>query len=236
MPSNDRSGLFVLILVICTTFGEAQSTSQQGFLSNQALAQEGVAQAQLTLGLDYMIGTYIPRDYVTSMSWLQKASAQQLVTADAWIGSYYLYGHGVAKDLSKAASLELKAASAHDATGLMFFGILNESGAGVAKDMVHARALYEESAELNNARAMDLLGVLYLHGDAVPKSSHDAEGMLTKSAGLGDSWGELHLANALREGKFGKIDLAQALTLYTQSANQGNRVSQYQLGHMYDED
>src|SRR5713101_7358621 len=58
----------------------------------QEQAAEGNAQAQYSLGMAYITGTEIPRDYHQAVRWHQTAAAQGL--ADAQFALAYLYEEG----------------------------------------------------------------------------------------------------------------------------------------------
>lgn len=137
--------------------------------SLKALASQGHAGAQATLGLLYMKGKGVEQDYHKAREWLEKSAAQGEGRAQIFLGYMYANGQGVRQSYHKARELFEKAAEQEDDFGTQaeaqcLLGALYEEGAGVPKNLTTARKLYEKSASQGNTRAQATLGVYYEHG------------------------------------------------------------------------
>ena len=65
-------------------------------------ADQGVAHAQSTLGLLYMVGQGVPQDYGQAMMWCRKAADQGDAVALLYLGILYEAGWGVPQDYAEA--------------------------------------------------------------------------------------------------------------------------------------
>ena len=65
-------------------------------------AQQGFALAQTKLGLMFMKGKGVPKDFRQAKHWLELAAEQGTAEAQTALGWLYLVGIGVAKDHDKA--------------------------------------------------------------------------------------------------------------------------------------
>ena len=137
--------------------------------SLKALASQGHAGAQSTLGILYMKGKGVEQDYHKAREWFEKSAAQGEGSAQIHLGCMYANGQGVRQSYHKACELFEKAAGQEDDLGTQaeaqfLLGALYEEGAGVPKNLTTARKLYEKSASQGNTRAQATLGVYYEHG------------------------------------------------------------------------
>jgi uncharacterized protein len=62
------------------------------------LVEQGDAKAQYILGLMYLNGQGVPRDYATALSWLRKAAEQGYADAQNFLGQMYAGGYFVPQD------------------------------------------------------------------------------------------------------------------------------------------
>ena len=76
-------------------------------------AEQGLAEAEVYLGLMYENGTGIPQDYSQAVQWYRKAAEQGLAAAQNNLGLMYYDGRGVTRDYIEAHKwLNLAAARA----------------------------------------------------------------------------------------------------------------------------
>ena len=129
----------------------------------RAGADQGDATAMANLGMSYLNGRGVARDYVKAREWYQKAADKDNAGGMAGLGALYANGHGVARDYVKAREWYQKAADKGHAAGMAGLGVLYVNGHGVARDYVKAREWYQKAADKDNA-AMAGLGVLYVNG------------------------------------------------------------------------
>ena len=76
----------------------------------RALAEQGDAAAQTSLGLKYSKGDGVPKDLSKAFEWFQKAAEQGNADAQSQLGWMYFYNESVVQDLSKAFEWFQKAA------------------------------------------------------------------------------------------------------------------------------
>ena len=65
-------------------------------------ADQGVADAQLNLGVMYKRGKGVPEDYASAVKWFRKAADQGYASAQYNVGFIYSIGRGVTLDLVQA--------------------------------------------------------------------------------------------------------------------------------------
>lgn len=74
-------------------------------------AEQGNPKAQTALGVLYLKGSGVPRDFLTGVNWLQKAAGQDWPEAQNELGVMYATGRGLTQDLDQAAHWCGKAAA-----------------------------------------------------------------------------------------------------------------------------
>ena len=74
-------------------------------------AEQGNPKAQTALGILYLKGSGVPRDFLTGVHWLQRAAGQDLPLAQNELGVMYATGRGLPQDLDQATSWCAKAAA-----------------------------------------------------------------------------------------------------------------------------
>ena len=190
-----------------------------------ALAQQGDAEAQLHLGVNYELGSQgVPQDDLQAVAWYRKAAEQGCAEAQFALGLMYSIGRGVAQDDQQAVAWYRQAAEQGDAKAQFNLGLMYDDGRGVAQDYQQAAAWYHQAAEQGDAAAQYALGEMYRLDSGVrrslqPAPSWDSEQILF--------WNR----HALVEEK---PDYAwnheQKLFWYRQAAEQGHADAQFSLG------
>ncbi len=125
-PKAKLAGL-VLIAALCAGFtlgltapawagfDEAVAAYKRGDYATalhewRSLAEQGVADAQTTLGFMYDKGQGVPQDHAEAVKWYRKAAEQGMAKAQVLLGSMYKNGEGVPQDYAKAVGWWRKAA------------------------------------------------------------------------------------------------------------------------------
>ena len=101
-------------------------------------AEQGNAEAQVTLGLRYKHGMGVPRDSGEALKWFRCASLQGNAFAQARLGVMYRDGLGVAQDYAEAARWFRKSAEQGNSTAQIALGILYKQGKGVPRNREEA--------------------------------------------------------------------------------------------------
>jgi iron(II)-dependent oxidoreductase len=102
------------------------------------LAEQGVAEAQLNIGIMYRKGLGVPQDYAKARQWLDKAADQGHDTAQMNMALLYREGLGVPQDYAVAADWYRKAALRGNVEGQYNLGWLYLTGTGVSRDLLQA--------------------------------------------------------------------------------------------------
>jgi TPR repeat protein len=132
-------------------------------------AEAGEAEAQFMMGWLTQYGLGVEQNFAQTLSWYQKAAAQNFALAEANIGVMYDVGMGVTQDQSQAAQWYQKASAKGNATAQFNLGWLYQTGAGVAQNFSTAAQLYQAAAQQGNGPAQFNLGILYDEGKGVAR-------------------------------------------------------------------
>lgn len=167
------------LLALLLTLGVGNSMAQKLDLKNLTQEQidniynnavNGMAEAQLALGMMYDFGWSIAENNQQAVYWYRKAADQGMATAQWYLGSSYYYGEGVSQDYSTAAYWYRKAAEQGFADAQWSLGRMYASGEGVAEDISTAIDWYSKAAEQNHPAALCELGKLYFMGEKVAQN------------------------------------------------------------------
>ena len=71
-------------------------------------AEQGDAEAQLSLGLMHYHGEGVPQDHAEAALWLSRAAEQGGAEAQSYLGGMYFRGEGVPQDYEQAARWPLR--------------------------------------------------------------------------------------------------------------------------------
>ena len=112
------------------------------------LAEQGLPEAQVNLGLMYDRGQGVPQDYAEALKWYRKAAEQGNAKAVKWCR---------------------KAAEQGNAEAQYNLGIMYDKRLGVPQDYAEAVKWYRKAAEQGFAEAQTNLGIMYYTGQGVPK-------------------------------------------------------------------
>ncbi len=112
------------------------------------LAEGGLPEAQLNLGLLYEKGQGVPQDYAEALKWNLKAAEQGNAKALKWYR---------------------KAAEQGNAEAQFHLGLMYDERRGVPQNYVEAVKWYREAAEQGFVEAQTRLGIMYFTGQGVPK-------------------------------------------------------------------
>jgi TPR repeat protein len=149
-------------------------------------ANQGHAEAQLSLGRIYSSGDGVSQDGKEAVKWYHKAADQGIARAKYELGIMYEFGEGVPEDDTKASWWYSEAAEE-----------------------------YRKAAEQGDADAQDSLGSLYANGDGVPHDYKEAVKWFRLAADQGDDDGQYNLGQMYYQGKGVPQDYVQAYVWYS---------------------
>lgn len=113
----------------------------------QELANQGDAEAQISLGWMYLNGESVSQDYFKAAEWYEKAANQGLVEAQYNIGVMHTNGTGVSQDYAKAKQWFEKAANQGVAQAQFNLGVMYANGTGVRQDDTKAIELFQNACD-----------------------------------------------------------------------------------------
>ncbi len=140
----------------------------------QALAEQGDAEAQFNLGMSYSKGVGIDRNEAEAVRWFGKAAEKGHAYAQLMLADALRAGTGTAQDAVAAAGWYRKAAEQRITEAEYRLGLCLESGAGVPQDRAAAVPLFLRAAAQGHAYAQTKAGLACLTGEGVRKDALEA--------------------------------------------------------------
>jgi class 3 adenylate cyclase len=138
------------------------------------------------LGLLYLTGDGVKKDYGEAMTWLRNAADGGSSLAMWKVGILYQNGWGVHKDRKEAKRWYTKAAGAGEDRANVSIGLLYQNGWDVNKDYVEAVKWYQKASAAGDTVAMSRIGNLYEHGGSgINKDKDEAISWYRKAAAAG---------------------------------------------------
>ena len=112
------------------------------------MAQNGDAESQYKLGLNYIYGTNVPKDPKTAAEWFSKSADQGYLPARRELGILLASGEAGEQDFDRAIQYLSEAADQLDPSALYHLGIMYEHGIGIQKDLQKAVRMLAYAAEM----------------------------------------------------------------------------------------
>ena len=168
----------------------------------QRSAQKGYAPAQVNLGVMYLNGWGVERNYARALYWFQKAATEGS-SARAYynLGILYLNGQGVKQDYEQARRYFQSGAKLGDSSAQTNLAYLYDRGLGAPQDSKLAFQWYSKAASAGNPLAQHNLGDMYLRGEGVQQNDATALAWFEKAAAQRQTGAEIKLAYMLAEGR-----------------------------------
>src|SRR5882724_3353519 len=199
-------GLFSVcaLLAICQSLVAASvfSYNEDDFKEAKKAAENGDAEAQLTVGTMYDLGQGVPQNFTEALKWYTRAANQGNAVARNNLGVMYLEGKGTPQNFAEAAKWIAMSANQGDAKAQMNLGFLYGDGNGVPRNPIYAIYWLRKGAEQGDAAAEAALGNVYAKGNLVTWDYIEAYKWFTLAAAQGDN-----------EGVRGRDDLATKMTV-----------------------
>jgi hypothetical protein len=199
----------------------AEKLAQAAQLAHTA-AEQGIADAEVTLGSLYYHGLGVPQDYPEALRWFQKSADQGDPSGQYHVGVMYLYGSAVTQDYPRAISLFRAAASQGYPTADDQLGTMYAHAIGLPLDYAEAFSFYSRAAELGYARGQEHLGAAYFYGRGVTQDYPRAAIWFRKAADQGDPSAEFDLGTLYRSGQGVPPSFAKARQWLRKAADQGD--------------
>lgn len=160
----------------------------------EAMAADGVASAQVKLGLFYATGAHgYAKDMDRAMELLAAAAAQGSGEGRNYLAICYrkkaenlLDGAERSRCKRRAFELFTEGARAGDALSVYYLGLAYENGSGVTADGKKALECYKAAAEMGNLSALTALGVCHFSGIGMERDIAGGTALLAQAAERGD--------------------------------------------------
>ena len=194
---------FFLLLVMCTGFllmqyfgpqpetGPVQVSTVTSAVPElrelAARANQGMAGAELLLGLKYADGDGVAANDTEAARWLEKAAQKGEALAQYRLGTLYEKGLGVAANPTVAADLYEKAAELGNVKAMHNLAVAYANGTGRAANYSEAARWFRAAAERGLADSQFNLAVLHERGLGVQTSLVEAYKWYAIAAAQGDN-------------------------------------------------
>lgn len=197
-------------------------------------AQQGLADAQTTLGRRYREGIGVKKDLLQAVKFYQLAADQGFAMAQSALAQCYEEGKGVTKDEQYAVRLYQLAADQGLALAQNRLGGCYLNGVGVEKNQQHAFKLLQLAADQGLSEAQYNLGLCYENALGVEKDEQRAVDLYQQAAKQGLVHAQCRLWKIYANGELGmKKDEKQAAIFCQYAAEQGVTGARSNLGVYY---
>ena len=142
-----------IALVPSTRLYAQQTLDELPFDELRALAEQGDAEAQSTLGVMYATGQSVPQDDAEAIRWFRLAADQGNARAQNGLGQTYRTGRGVPQDAAEALRWYRLAADQGLAAAQYNLGVAYRDGEGVPQDDAEAVRWFRLAADQGDAHA-----------------------------------------------------------------------------------
>src|SRR6516165_4447214 len=197
------------------------------------LAEQGMARAQIMLGVMYSRGQGMAQNYGDAMKWYRRAADQGDAAAQTAVGAMYANGLGVPQDQAKAIEWFHKAADQGFANAQNELGSMYDRGDGVRQDYAEAMKWYRRAADQGYANAQSNLAIMYNNGHGVPQDYAEGLKWSRLAAEQGFAAAQYLVASAYANGPGVPQNYTEAAKWAQGAADQGSAIAQYYLGLAY---
>ena len=179
--------LLAIALLQSTSFAQSE-TSKLTVDELKAKAETGDAAAECQLGLRYVRGDGVPKDYAEAVKWIRKSAEHGDAEGQHQLGNAYFSGKGVEKDDTQAFQWNEKSARQGNVAAETALGVCYEFAHGVEQNFSEANDWYRKAAALNNAQAQNNLGNNMMQGRGIGKDVVQGYKWILLSAAQGNSY------------------------------------------------
>lgn len=216
-------------------YSEIPNVERMLSLCNKAIAA-GDHHALNLMGLIYMSGNGVERDYKTATEWYLKAADKGNIYGLTNMGDIYIEGStDVNLDPIKAISFYQKAASQGYPVAMYKLGSLYYFGEIIPEDYIEAMKWFLKAADRKNGNAMHYIGRMYDLGYGVAENTTTALSWYRKAAARKSAISMDFIGISYYYGASGvEKNYIEALKWYKQAANSGYYRAYLQIGDMYE--
>lgn len=142
-----QAALLIFLVVPLSAFGGPLEDGRAAFDRKdyqtalrllEPLAEQGIAEAQLDVGMMYQSAPFVVHDNKKAEHWYRAAANQGVTNAQYSLGHMYATGDGVPQDYAEAAKWLLKAADQGDPMSQLGIALMYDHGDGVPQNFEEA--------------------------------------------------------------------------------------------------
>lgn len=209
--------------------GRSAADFQKALGVVRAQAENGLAEAQLVMGITYYEGRGLPKDEEEGLRWAKRAAEQGVPAAKVYWSGLALQSGRAGADRQTAIGWLTDLSDKGYGQAISRLAQAYTDGTGVPKDLQKSFELCQRAADKNDPGGLFLLGLHYLNGWVVPQNYAAA----AKNFGIATRQDQLAAFNALAylyENGFGvERDRDEAVSLYRYAAERGFKPAQQAL-------
>ena len=214
------------------TDSQSERDSRAAALWYRKAAANGDVPAMTSIGILYIAGKGVPRDYVAARKWFLKAAAEGYQEAQYRLGWLYETGLGGGVDNSEALRWYLAAAGQGHVRAQCSLGHMYFLGHGAEQDFAESFRWYKAAADQGDAEAEAALGEMCDFGEGVRQDYQEAAKWYRKAAEQGVPNAMAGLARLLLNGFGAAQDYAGAVKWYRMAAELGNLEARTELQNL----
>src|ERR1035437_6301447 len=223
-----RLSIGVILLLLAGSavrlYGQASEADRQEFAAIKARADQGDAEAQLSVAARYGNGNGVGRDPAKAAKYIRKAAEQGSPRAQCLLGLLYTNGDGVKADKVEAVRWLHRAAIQGLAEAQFDLGMCYAKGDGVGENAVEAVGWYRKAAAQDQADAICELGNCYLEGTGVPTDIPEGVKWIRKAAEQGFASAQNTLGLCYSKGKGVPKDYVEAYKWFNLAVAKGGEL------------
>ena len=203
--------------------------------SSLAAAEAGNEEAQIAMGVRYLQGQGVTKDFKEAVKWFRLAADKGNTEAMGFLGAIFVDGgNGVAQDYREAAKWYKLASQKGDVDAQAALGhIFYNGGPGVTQDYKEAAKWYRLAANKGNPEAEFRLGFMNYNGEGVTQNYKEALKWYRLAADQRNAQAQYNLGNMYVKGKGVIQDYREAVKWYRLAAQLGEPRAQAVLGIQY---
>ena len=163
-----------------------QDYDNMSFDEIKRLAEQGDAEAMCRLGICYLNGESVDKNYISAFEWFKKSAKLGCVDAMNRVGVRYFQGQGTSQNNEEAFKWFKQAAEKGHIKAMDNLADCYYNGDGIEQNYSAAFEWYKKAADLGYDVAMVHLGNCYHYGYGVDKDENVAFEWYKKAAELGN--------------------------------------------------
>lgn len=203
-----------------------------------AAANLGHTEAQNRVGLCYLAGKGVEKNYNLAYEWFERALVPDLACPDASynMGRCFFYGYGTEKNPMMALGHFTSAAQMGHIDAQNAVAVQYLTGEGVREDNERAIKWLEAAYKQNpkHPRTNNNLGFCYRHGYGVEKDLQKAYDFYKVAADGGFVSAQYTVGYFHMEGLLGELNYRKGIEYYLKAADNGHATAQYEVGFAYE--